>query len=87
VTQISETRRLRLSGLWKDSDFLKLWGGQAVSELGSRITRDGIPFAALLVLNATRCKWGSWPRSDRCPYLREGWRPAFGWTAFAAGQS
>ncbi|MCX6026836.1 MAG: MFS transporter [Chloroflexi bacterium] len=58
MTQISKTDRLRLTGLWKDTDFLKLWGGQAISELGSRITRDGIPFAALLVLNATPAHMG-----------------------------
>jgi predicted MFS family arabinose efflux permease len=58
LTQISKTNCLRLTGLWKDTDFLKLWGGQAISELGSRITRDGIPFAALLVLNATPVHMG-----------------------------
>ncbi|HLJ46385.1 MAG TPA: MFS transporter [Bryobacteraceae bacterium] len=38
--------------MWRNSDFLKLWTGQTVSELGSRITRDGLPLAAVLVLNA-----------------------------------
>jgi predicted MFS family arabinose efflux permease len=33
-------------------DFLKLWIGQTVSAIGSRITRDGIPLTAVLVLNA-----------------------------------
>jgi len=39
--------------LWKHPDFLKLWLGQAVSEVGSRITRDGLPLAAVLVLGAS----------------------------------
>ena len=37
--------------LWRNPDFMKLWTGQTVSELGSRITRDGLPLAAVIVLN------------------------------------
>ena len=46
------------SGLWKHPDFLKLWFGQTISEFGSRITRDGLPLTALLVLNATPAQMG-----------------------------
>jgi MFS family permease len=38
--------------LWRDRDFMKLWTGQTVSQLGSRITRDGVPLAAAMVLGA-----------------------------------
>jgi Na+/melibiose symporter-like transporter len=38
--------------LWRNRDFMKLWTGQTVSELGSRITRDGLPLAAVMVLGA-----------------------------------
>jgi predicted MFS family arabinose efflux permease len=38
--------------LWSSPDFLKLWTGQTISELGSRITREGIPLTAVLVLHA-----------------------------------
>jgi predicted MFS family arabinose efflux permease len=38
--------------LWRNRNFVKLWIGQTVSELGSRITREGLPFAAVKVLNA-----------------------------------
>ena len=34
-------------------DFLKLWTGQAISQIGSRITREGLPLTAVLVLNAS----------------------------------
>src|SRR5689334_8693090 len=44
--------------LWKDPDFLKLWTAQAISELGSRITREGIPLTALLVLHAGAVQMG-----------------------------
>ena len=40
-----------MNSLTRNRDFLKLWIGQAVSELGSRITREGIPLTAVLVLH------------------------------------
>lgn len=42
-----------LAGLWRHPDFMKLWVGQTISEFGSRISREGIPLTALLVLAAT----------------------------------
>ena len=38
--------------LWQHRDFLKLWLGQTVSELGTVVTRTAVPLVALLVLNA-----------------------------------
>ncbi|MGZ8562170.1 MAG: MFS transporter [Candidatus Limnocylindria bacterium] len=38
--------------LWRHADFLKLWVGQTVSELGSVATRTAVPLVALLVLGA-----------------------------------
>ena len=36
--------------LWRHPDFMKLWAGQTVSELGSVVTRTAVPLVALLVL-------------------------------------
>jgi MFS family permease len=44
--------------LWAHRDFLKLWIGQTISELGSRITREGLPITALLMLGATPAQMG-----------------------------
>jgi MFS family permease len=38
--------------LWRHVDFLKLWAGQTISELGSVVTRTAVPLVALLVLGA-----------------------------------
>jgi MFS family permease len=38
--------------LWPHQDFLRLWLGQTVSELGSVVTRTAVPLVALLVLGA-----------------------------------
>ena len=40
------------SSLWRHADFMKLWVGQTVSELGSVVTRTAVPLVALLVLGA-----------------------------------
>ena len=45
--------------LWRHRDFLKLWAGQSISEIGSRITRDGLPLAAVLLLGATPAQMGA----------------------------
>jgi len=44
--------------LWRHPDFLKLWTGQTISELGSRITREGLPLTAVLVLGAQPAQMG-----------------------------
>jgi len=40
------------ASLWRHADFMKLWTGQTVSELGSVVTRTAVPLVALLVLGA-----------------------------------
>jgi MFS family permease len=40
------------ASLWRHTDFMKLWLGQTVSELGSVVTRTAVPLVALLVLGA-----------------------------------
>lgn len=44
--------------LWRHADFLKLWAAQSVSSLGARITREGLPFAAVMSLGATPAQVG-----------------------------
>jgi MFS family permease len=39
--------------LWRDRDFLKLWGGQGISELGSQVSQLALPTVAILLLHAT----------------------------------
>jgi MFS family permease len=38
--------------LWADRDFMKLWSAQGISAFGARITREGLPMAAVMTLNA-----------------------------------
>ncbi len=48
----------KLTGLWKNSDFVKLWLGQAVSHFGSGITGIALPLTAVLILAATPVQMG-----------------------------
>src|SRR3978361_1600506 len=45
-------------GLWRNPDFVKLWTGQTISELGWRVSREGLPLAAVLVLHAGTVQMG-----------------------------
>lgn len=56
-------------GLWRHADFLKLWAAQAVSSFGSRITREGLPLAAILTLDATPVELGILAALARGPGL------------------
>jgi MFS family permease len=51
-TTLRLMRRPR-GALWRHEDFLKLWAGQSISELGSEISALAIPLLALLDLHAT----------------------------------
>jgi predicted MFS family arabinose efflux permease len=44
--------------LWRDREFVKLWTGQAISQIGSRITRTAIPFTGVIVLGAGPLEMG-----------------------------
>lgn len=39
--------------LWRHAGFMKLWAAQSISAFGARITREGLPLAAVLTLNAS----------------------------------
>lgn len=45
--------RLRLTGLWHNPDFVRLWSAQTVSSFGSLVTTVALPFVAILVLGVT----------------------------------
>ena len=36
--------------LWRDGEFLKLWAGQGISEMGSQISMLALPTVAILLL-------------------------------------
>ncbi len=64
--------RLRVAGLWRHPDFLKLWAGETISAFGSEITNLAIPLAAVLMLQATPVQMGILKTSGVVPALAVG---------------
>lgn len=62
----------RFGGLWRHPDFMKLWSGQTISVFGSNITREGLPYAAVLVLAATPFQMGLLLASSALPVVLVG---------------
>jgi MFS family permease len=48
----------RLSGLWRHSDFRKLWTAHTIAQFGTQITFLAMPLTAILILDATAAQMG-----------------------------
>jgi MFS family permease len=46
------------ASIWQHRDFLLLWGGQTVSEMGSSVTQLALPLTAVVLLRATTLEVG-----------------------------
>jgi MFS family permease len=57
------------TGLWRHSDFLKLWSAQSISQLGTQVSVLAIPLAAILVLHASAFEVASLNTVDFLPFL------------------
>ena len=55
--------------LWRHRDFMLLWSGQTVSEIGSNITQLTLPLVALLTLSASTFEVGLLTAATTLPYL------------------
>ncbi len=58
--------------LTRNSEFLKLWVGQTISEFGSQITRLALPLTAVLVLNASSSQMGVLNALGVAPFILVG---------------
>ncbi|HEX8559655.1 MAG TPA: MFS transporter [Pyrinomonadaceae bacterium] len=56
-------------GLWGDSDFLKLWGGQTISLLGSQVTALAFPLTAVITFRASSMQLGALVACQYAPAL------------------
>jgi len=57
------------SGLWRHRDFLKLWGGQTISEFGSQVTLLALPYIAISLLHASAFAVASLAIFEQLPFL------------------
>ena len=66
---VPEAPRERPPGLWRHRDFLLLWSGQAVSELGSAVTLLAVPLIAVVLLHASTFSVGLLATASTLPFL------------------
>lgn len=64
--------------LWRDANFLTMWGGQALSQFGAQITELAIPVLAVLLLDATEFEVGVLTAANVAAFLLIG-LPAGAW--------
>jgi MFS family permease len=65
-------RVARSRSLWRHADFLKLWAGQSISELGSEITLLALPLVAVLTLHAGALEVGLLGTAGFAPFILVG---------------
>jgi len=58
--------------LWHERDFLLLWSGQTISQLGSQVTTWALPLTAVLVLHASPMQTGLLTAASIAPYIVAG---------------
>lgn len=58
--------------LWRHTDFVKLWGAQTISQIGSQLTFLALPLTAVLLLNATPAQMGLLTALEVLPSLLVG---------------
>jgi MFS family permease len=61
--------RLRLTGLWRHGDFIKLWTGQTISQFGSHIGGGALRYTAILILGATPLQLSMLSAAQMLPML------------------
>ena len=60
---------MRLGGLWRQPDFVKLWAGQTISVFGDQVNLLALPLTAVLALRATPAEMGLLGAAERAPFL------------------
>jgi hypothetical protein len=58
-----------MPGLWRHRDFMLLWTGQSVSELGSAVTMLALPLIAVVLLGASTFEVGLLAAATTVPFL------------------
>jgi MFS family permease len=53
MAMTGDQQRSRTTGVLANSDFVKLWGGQTASLIGTQVTQFAMPLVAIITLNAT----------------------------------
>ncbi len=66
---MSQATRPRLSALWRNPDFLRLWAAQTTSVFGDQVTALALPLLAIISLHAGPQELGLLRAAGRAPFL------------------
>lgn len=73
MSLLSMLNRFRASiqrgSLWQNANFMQLWMGQSISQFGSTLSREMIPYIAILLLSATPFQMGLLGAASTLPSL------------------
>ncbi len=67
TTALAGTARWR-TGLWRNHDFVRLWGSLTITHFGAQITSLALPLTAALVLNASPFEMGVLVALEALPF-------------------
>src|SRR5499427_6646082 len=68
MSWLQRTIRRSLGGLWRSSDFMKLWTSLTVTAFGSQITNLALPLTAAVMLHATPWQMGVLVALETLPF-------------------
>ena len=57
------------SGLWRHSDFLKLWSAETISQFGTQVSGLALPLVAILVLDASAFEVAALGTVEFAPFI------------------
>src|SRR3989441_12832383 len=62
----------RARSLWRHPDFMKLWTGETISQLGTQVTLLALPLTAVLILKANAFQVGLLSTLEFLPFILVG---------------
>ncbi len=66
---MTATHETRSRSLWRHGDFMKLWTGETISQLGSQVTLLALPLTAVLILKANAFQVGLLSTLEFLPFI------------------
>lgn len=69
MTGATDMKPRRFGGLWRDAEFLKLWSGESVSQMGAQVTQLALPLAAVYQFEASSTQLGLLNSASFAPFL------------------
>ena len=79
------SKRRNGSGLWRHPDFMKLWTGETISQLGTQVTLLALPTTAIIVVHASPFQVGLLSALEFLPFILVGLPAGCGWIVCGAG--